>query len=434
MAPTENKHPIPLAERLRHDARQIETHIGELQQRFDREQRRIAAFMPETGRFDRVRRDAERLVTRYPQEDGRPALFGVPVGVKDIIHVDGLPTTAGSRLPPTALAGPQATCVTRLLDAGALVLGKTVSTEFAYFGPGPTRNPHNPEHTPGGSSSGSAAAVAAGLCPLALGSQTVGSVIRPAAFCGVVGFKPTFGRIPIDGVIPYAPTVDTLGVFAGDVAGAVVAVAVLSGRWGETPPIPQPLTVGVPQGPYLEQTDAEGLAHFDAVVARLGNGCDIQPVDALADLNEIAARHQDLIAAEFALGQHDWFEQFGDLYQPITAEQIRYGRTVTPQRLAACRQGPAKLRAELDALMTEHGLDAWICPAATGAAPRGIDSTGDPAMNMPWTHAQVPVVSIPSGWTESGLPLGLQIAGRFGKDEDLTLCAAMIEAILAAID
>src|SRR5687768_9417567 len=151
----------------------------------------IEAMMPEPGRFERLQREAEALLARYPNPAERPALFGVPVGVKDILHVDGLVTRAGSKLPPEELQGPESAVVSALKQAGALILGKTVSTEFAYFGPGPTRNPHNPAHTPGGSSSGSAAAVGAGLAPLALGTQTIGSIIRPAAYCGVVGYKPS---------------------------------------------------------------------------------------------------------------------------------------------------------------------------------------------------------------------------------------------------
>lgn len=420
-----------LASRSRSGQCQLDDHLDRLQKRFAPEQRRIEAFMPEANRFDRLRAAARDLGARCPRTDTRGALYGMPVGIKDIIHVDGLATTAGSRLPPQVLAGAQASCVTRLIEAGALILGKTVSTEFAYFAPGPTRNPHQTEHTPGGSSSGSAAAVVAGLCPLALGSQTVGSVIRPAAFCGVVGFKPTFGRIPIDGVIPYSPTVDTLGFFTTDVAGAALAAAVLCDDWAQLPPIPRKLTLGVPRGPYLDHADADGLAHFSATSAQLERaGITVRLVDAFADFDEIDQRHQDLIAAEFAFVQRDWFERFGDLYHQITAKQIRYGQSVSPQRLAECRQSPAKLRADLAALMDQHDLDAWICPAATGPAPRGIDATGNPVMNLPWTHARVPVVAVPSSWTDTGLPLGLQIVGRSGHDEQLLACAAAIEQAL----
>ncbi|MBI4771596.1 MAG: amidase, partial [Chloroflexi bacterium] len=220
-----------LAGALRNGDLPLTTYLAALEAHFSAREPAVLAFLPEPDRFDRLRREAAALLERYPDPDARPPLFGAPVGVKDIFHVAGFPTRAGSRLPPEALAGPEADSVRALKAAGALILGKTVSTEFAYFGPGPTRNPHAPDHTPGGSSSGSAAAVAAGLCPLALGTQTIGSIIRPAAFCGVVGFKPGYERVSRAGVIPLSPSLDHVGVFAAEVAGVALAARVLVGDW-----------------------------------------------------------------------------------------------------------------------------------------------------------------------------------------------------------
>ncbi|MFN8425991.1 MAG: amidase [Anaerolineales bacterium] len=202
--------------------------VSSLQSLFDSREPDILAFIPEENRFERLLKEAEELVKKYPDPSNRPPLFGMTVGVKDIFHVDGFVTQAGSKLLAQDLQGNEAASVTKLKNAGALILGKTVTTEFAYFTPGPTRNPHNPSHTPGGSSSGSAAAVGAGMCDLALGTQTIGSVIRPAAFCGVVGFKPTYERISREGVIPLSPTFDHVGVFANDVemVGRVASVLV----------------------------------------------------------------------------------------------------------------------------------------------------------------------------------------------------------------
>ena len=197
--------------------------------RLEAAEERIAAFVDEPARFARIASEVARLASGPASPKLR--LRGAPLGVKDVFHVDGLPTRAGSRLPPEELAGPQGTAVGRLRAAGAVVVGKTASTEFAYFAPAATRNPHHPEHTPGGSSSGSAAAVAAGQCVLALGTQTIGSVGRPASFCGVVGFKPSYDRIPRDGLIPLAPSLDHVGVFAPDVAWARRAAAVLCDDW-----------------------------------------------------------------------------------------------------------------------------------------------------------------------------------------------------------
>ncbi|MEP7357446.1 MAG: amidase, partial [Anaerolineales bacterium] len=195
-----------LAAALRSGDLPLADYLAVLEARFADVEPSIHAFMPGIERFARLRGEAEALEKRWPAPAGRPPLFGVAVGVKDIMRVDGLPTTAGSQLPPEEFEGPESACVSLLRAAGALMVGKTVSTEFAYFGPGPTRNPRNIDHTPGGSSSGSAAAVAAGLAPLTLGTQTVGSLIRPAAFCGVVGYKPSYDRISKKDVIPLSPS------------------------------------------------------------------------------------------------------------------------------------------------------------------------------------------------------------------------------------
>ena len=196
---------------LRSGELDLRQRLDEVAAHFDEREARVLSLMPEPNRFERLHRDAEALLAQYREPASRPALFGALLGVKDVFRVDGFETRAGSRLPPSTFAGPEASSVTRLRHAGALLLGKTVSTEFAYFAPGPTRNPHDPERTPGGSSSGSAAAVGAGLCDATLGTQTIGSVTRPASFCGVVGFKPSFGRVPTDGIIPLAPGLDHVG-------------------------------------------------------------------------------------------------------------------------------------------------------------------------------------------------------------------------------
>ena len=195
---------LTLVNALRSGELSLLDYLDELEARFKKLEPSIHAFVPEDNRFDRLRRDARALVDRYPKPLSRPPLFGLPFGIKDIFRVEGFDTRAGSNLPPETFAGREARAVTILKSAGALILGKAVTTEFAYFGPGPSRNPHNLDHSPGGSSSGSAAAVAAGLCPIATGTQTIGSIVRPASFCGIVGFKPSYERISRSGVIPLA--------------------------------------------------------------------------------------------------------------------------------------------------------------------------------------------------------------------------------------
>jgi Asp-tRNA(Asn)/Glu-tRNA(Gln) amidotransferase A subunit family amidase len=408
----------------------IANYLDILERRFDRVEPSVQAFMPEPGRFARLRAQAAELIERWPEPAGRPPLFGLPVGIKDIMRVEGLPTTGGSRLPIGLFDASESVCVSRLKDAGALIAGKTVSTEFAYFGPGPTRNPHHLAHTPGGSSSGSAAAVAAGLCPLALGTQTIGSVIRPAAFCGVVGFKPSHGRVSTAGVIPLSPSLDHIGLFAANVAGAALAASVLVDDWHAERP-PHPPVLGVPEGPYLAQTSGDGLRALRATLAGLRRqGYTVLTVPAMPDFEAIRQLHQLIVAAEAAAVHANWFDPYRDLYHARTVALVERGRTISAQQLAEALAGREKLRAELLALMDEHGLDLWLAPSAPGPAPLGLESTGDPVMNLPWTYAGLPAISLPAGAVD-GLPLGLQVVGRWRADERLVSWAETLEAVLS---
>ncbi len=420
-----------LRDRFRANGSSVLGYLRTVKSRFDEREALVKAFVPESSdRFARVRREFDLLESRFPHPSSRPPLFGVPVGVKDIFHVDGFPTRAGSRLPPDVLTGPQAECVGILKSAGVLVLGKTVTTEFAYFAPGPTSNPHNLAYTPGGSSSGSAAAVAAGLCPLSLGTQTIGSIIRPASYCGVVGFKPSYGRIPVDGVIPLAPSVDHVGFFTGDIEGAILVASVLCRDWAFGEELP-PAVLGVPEGPYLERASEEGMSHFRQTCKRLSDvGFDIRPVEMLDDFEEIVERHNSLVAAEAAIVHRDWFRDYSDVYHGKTAQLIHKGEGVDPDVLKACRQGREKLRDGILDNMKRHDLSAMLAPAAVGPPPQGFDSTGDPVMNLPWTHAGLPVVGLPSGLSRKGLPMGLQLVGLWMDDEALLRLAKQIAEAL----
>lgn len=376
-------------------------YIDLLEDHFDRLEPSLHAFLPEDGRFARLRREAVDLATRFPEPARRPPLYGVPVGVKDIFHVQGFITRAGSTLPPDLLQGDESATVAALKAAGALILGKTVTTEFAYFAPGPTRHPLSDtlgqDHTPGGSSSGSAAAVAAGLCPLALGTQTIGSIVRPAAFCGVVGFKPSYGRIPTVGVLPLAPSADTVGFFVPQAVDiAPVAAVLLDGWWAPERPLSLPV-LGIPSGPYLERAPAATRMHLVGVAEHLRSaGYGVHDVPALPDFETIALRHNQLVAAEL----------------------IERGRRVSNVDYEAALTSRMATRTALERRMGQAGVDMWLSPAALGPAPLGLDSTGDPIMNLPWTHAGLPVVSLPAG-ERDGLPVGIQLAGRFGADEAL---------------
>ena len=408
-------------------------YIEELCDRVDAVEPLLHALLPEPDRRKRLKREAKSLEARFPDPASRPPLYGIPVGVKDVFLVDGFPTRAGSQLPPELFIGPEASCVSTLRNAGALILGKTVSTEFAYFEPGPTRNPHSLEHTPGGSSSGSVAAVAAGFCPLALGTQTIGSTMRPAAFCGIIGFKPSYGRIPTDGLVMFSESVDTIGIFTQDVAGMALVAPLLCKNWQSfESAMPDALPVlGVPDGPYLVQASPEGLAAFEKQLMLLEKaGYTVRHVRAMEDIEAINRRHSRLIFAEMAQVHATWFARYESLYRPRTVTAIREGQSVSTEELAACRAGRAELRAELELLMTQAGIDLWLSPAAAGPAPEGITTTGNPIMNLPWTYAGMPAITLPAGHAMNGLPLGLQCVGAFMADERLVSRASRLAELL----
>jgi Asp-tRNA(Asn)/Glu-tRNA(Gln) amidotransferase A subunit family amidase len=357
----------------------------------------IRALVSEPGRLVRVTRDAGLLREQHPDAATRPPLYGVSVGIKDIFGVDGLPTKAGSRVPARFLAGEQGSAVERLLRAGAVVCGKTV---------------------------------AAGYCPLAIGTQTAGSVIRPAAFCGVVGFKPTYGRIPTDGVIAASPSFDTVGTFTADVDGARIAASVLCDGWrGDV--ATRPPVLGVPDGPFLAQAEPAALEAFELQVAHLAaRGLEVRRVPVLDDIAGIAHRHRQLMACEMAEQHGELFDRFERLYRPGTAAFIRHGRGVAPEEAEDAHRSRDAVRAALEGQMDEHGLDVWASPAAPGPAPLGLASTGDSRMNIAWMHAGMPVVTVPSGWV-GGMPVGLQCAARPGSDEELLAWSASVEGALA---
>ena len=420
------------AEALRAGRVDLPTYINTVCDRIESVEPQIAALLPEPDRRGRLLRDAEQLQARFPDPVRRPALYGVLLGIKDLFAVDGFATHAGSQLPPELFAAPEAACVRKLREAGALVLGLTVAAEFAYFEPGATRNPRNPQHTPGGSSSGSAAAVAAGYCQLALGTQTSGSVIRPAAYCGVVGFKPSYGRVSTAGMVICAQTLDTVGYLTQDLAGAQLVAPLLCEGWQEVAPSTSKPVLGIPEGPYLAQTSREALIAFEQHLALLERaGYVLRRVPIFQDIEAITHRHQRLVCAEMARVHADWFGQYAVLYRPRTAQAIREGQTISYPEYDLYRASPQALRGELETFMDAAQLDLWVSPSATGPAPENIETTGSPALNLPWTHAGLPALTLPAGHAENGLPLGLQCVGRFQRDEQLLTWASGLEQALA---
>ncbi len=293
--------------------------------------------------------EALRLEEANKALSGGLPLFGLVLGVKDIFAADGFETGAGSELPTELFRSAEAPSVTALKKAGALVLGKTVTTEFAYFSPGPTRNPNDTERTPGGSSSGSAAAVAAGFCHAALGTQTIGSIGRPAAFCGIAGFKPSYEGISRAGVVPFSESLDHVGLLGSDVSVLADALPELfkTGNRGiagklDMMPTRQPtLTMDlprlvVPYGAYLEQTETSAMISFNKTLSILENaGYTIEKLEVFHDIVEINERHRRLAAAEMAIAHAAWYANYKELYNLKTSEFIEWGMTVSKAVLDA---------------------------------------------------------------------------------------------------
>ena len=418
----------------------ITNYISQLQSLFDSREPEVLAFIPESNRFERLQKDAEELTKKFPDANNRPPLFGMTLGVKDIFHVNGFVTQAGSKLPSQDLQGNEATSVTKLKNAGALILGKTVTTEFAYFTPGPTCTPHNPSHTPGGSSSGSAAAVGAGICDIALGTQTIGSVIRPAAFCGAVGFKPTYERISREGVIPLSPTLDHVGVFANNVETVERVASVLLENWrigelgagdwrletGDLKPV-----LGIPEGQYLNCASEEGLAHFEKLCKLLNTNYELRPVRVMDDFQTIRDRHDAIMSYDASQVHKEWFAKHENLYSPKFSDLIKRGQSITNYQLHL--KARDAFREQITKIMNEHQIDLWICPPAVGPAPQGLESTGDPVMCLPWTQIGFPAINIPTTKNDEGLPMGLQLVGRWNADESLLAWASEIEKVVRKI-
>ncbi|GHO90677.1 amidase [Reticulibacter mediterranei] len=428
-------YPAPLATTaaaLHNGTLNMSSYIDELCDRIDQMNPLLEALLPEEDRRARLQNDAQALQARYPDPVSRPPLYGIPIGVKDTFRVDGFSTQAGSQLPPNLFAGTEAECVSLLRAAGALILGKTATTEFAYFEPGPTRNPHHLEHTPGGSSSGSVAAVAAGLCPLSLGTQVIGSTIRPAAYCGIFGFKPTYGRIPTSGLIRCADSVEHVGYFTQDLPGIELVASLLCSNWRSAPSDRQPI-LGVPDGPYLAQASEEALVAFERQLSLLQQGgYSIKRIAALQDIEEINRRHTRMVFAEMAQVHAAWFAQYESLYRPRTAAALREGQSVGDEEWAQAREGRITLRSSLEEQMAQTGIDMWVSPATTEPAPEGLHSTGSPIMNLPWTYTGMPAITLPAGHAANGLPLGLQCVSATMTDEYLLQWVAPIADLLAS--
>ena len=374
-------------------------------------------------------RDRERTAGKI-----RGPLHGIPIGIKDIIDVAGMVTGAGSRLmsqqPP---ADRDAELVALLRDSGAVILGKTVTTQFACFDPPPTRNPWNVAHTPGGSSSGSAAAVAAGMCPAAIGSQTGGSITRPAAFCGVFGCKPTFGTVSVDGVVPIARSLDHPGPIARSVEDLAVVLSVLqrepnrkveSTRFDHVPP-----RVGRLRGFFEDLVDPGFKSAIDRTLDTLMTaGVLVYDIDVPAGFGDLLASHRLIMAAGAAAWHQKRFAEHRDDYSPCVASLIEEGLAVSATDFIQARNHQQLMTERMVALFAGH-LDALLTPATIGPAPDST-TTGNPSMNAPWSYTGLPTVSLPIALSDAGLPLAIQLAGQRHTDHELLSTAVFCERIL----
>lgn len=396
--------------------------LHERLRRVEEQEPLLKALLPEPRRLDRLSAEREALHQLYPEESDRPSLFCVPIGIKDLFHVEGFVTRAGSALPPELFSGPEGPAVSRLKRAGGLIMGKTVATEFAFSEPGPTRNPHNPDHTPGGSSSGSAAAVAAGYFPVALGTQTIGSISRPASYCGVIGVKPSYGRIPTAGCVPFSESVDHVGFFAESWEWVLRVAPVLYDAWSapDAAADNQKMRIGVITGAYAEEADHKMQHALATLIDQLSaHGHDAIPVPVFEGWADLVEMHYDLIAHEKAVFHRVWFAEYQQLYRPGTRELIERGQAVSVQRANRIRAYQLELRQQNNQLMIQEGIDLWLTPGATGPAPQGLHFTGNPRCNLPWSFTGLPTITFPVTKTSTGLPLGIQAVGRFGQDERL---------------
>src|SRR5499426_580285 len=358
----------------------------------------------------------------------RGPLHGVPVGVKDIFDVAGMPTTGGARAFAHTRPTADAAAVARIRAAGAIVLGKTVTTEFAYRDPAPTRNPWNRTHTPGGSSAGSAAAVAARMVPLALGSQTVGSVLRPAAYCGVVGFKGTHSLVPVAGVIPLAWSLDHVGVLTRSVVDAALAMSVLAGRAFEPHPVSAPRIALAPE--LLERASPDVAAHVQAVAdAFVRAGATVSKVELPASFRGVHAAGLTVLEVEAAAYHAPAFARHADDYSHEMRSLIETGLRQTATVYVSANRARLAFRDDVMPLLEAH--DALLSPTAPTPAPAGLGSTGDGSFCAPWSNAGVPAISLPSGIAASGLPHAIQLVQAAGASARLLGVAAWCEKVLA---
>jgi aspartyl-tRNA(Asn)/glutamyl-tRNA(Gln) amidotransferase subunit A len=383
---------------------------------------------------DGARREAQRLRDEARQRRWRGPLHGIPIGIKDIIDVAGWPTAAGSRQWANRIATRDADVVVRLRNAGAIILGKTITTPYASFDVPPTRNPWDTKRTPGGSSSGSAAAVACGMCLGALGSQTGGSLTRPASYCGIAAYKPTYGSVSVNGVLPLAPSMDHVGPMAQSARDLAILLAVIDGSSAVNVALsevtagrsePTAPRLGRVRGLFEDLAEPAVLACMDMVSERFqAHGAAITEVVLPALFVDVLQRHRLVMAVEAAAYHEDRLRHLPEEYGPKITALLEEGLDYSAPEYVRARDHQKRLIAEMIACF--GGVDALLTPATTGPAPVA-DTTGDPAFNSPWSYTGLPTVSLPAAWTPEGLPLAIQLVGKESSEGELLATAAWCE-------
>jgi Asp-tRNA(Asn)/Glu-tRNA(Gln) amidotransferase A subunit family amidase len=352
-----------------------------------------------------------------PTADG--PLSEIPFGAKDIIETQGMATEYGSPLYKGRVGSGDAAVIREMRSRGAILLGKTVTTAFAYRTPGPTRNPRNLEHTPGGSSSGSAAAVAAGMVPFTIGEQTRGSMIRPASYCGVAGFKPTYDLLPTEGMLPVSKSLDTLGLFTHTPADMLALWKAL----GHSTGVPEQFSFAAPEPiPDCEPEMANAFRQSLSLLRR--SGVSIKPIDISEFLKKLDEANDVEMFYEGARYHEPRLKEFGDRLDQPLANLIREGLKIPAERYAEAKRYLAESRVRMAEIF--KSTPVILTPAATGPAPLGLSNTGDPRMNAPWTALGTPAISIPMP-VANGLPLGLQLTADLGQDARLLQAALLLQ-------
>ncbi len=378
--------------------------------------------------------DPDRALAQAKACDRMPSrgpLHGIPIGVKDIIATFDMPTSYGSPIYAGHQPASDAACVALLREAGAVILGKTVTTEFAMFTPGKTANPHHPAHTPGGSSSGSAAAVADGMVPLALGSQTAGSIIRPASFCGVVGYKPTHGDFPVAGIKALSQTLDTLGGFARSVEDLAMVRAALLGTPSHCSEPDSPPRLGLcrtPQWPHA--TPATQQALETAAQHLAAAGAEVRDLELPAAFTNLVAAQETIQVFEGMRCCAHELTRHRDQLSPKLIETLAPGVSLPYAAYADAMALAETCRRRLETVFTDH--DVLLVPSAPGEAPVGLEATGDPIFNRMWTLLHVPALNLPGFITApGGLPVGVQVIGPIGTDDRLLSIATWMHRRLS---